>query len=584
MVVKAVKYVIEIYDTWGRRIASYDEVPLMEAVRRTADSNDRVHGILPAGVADLSPGYRVRAIVDGETFCDVPVTEVAPQWSDARKLILDRYVRFQEVVELLAEGEARRGNVPVTRAFTGESVSAMVRAVINHAVHPIHYTVQHGAYPEGAEREYLKFLARKSPETELEVGGIAEGQWVGGVRIDVSGAYAKDGDTIAGLEVDGAPWPDVRLMLIDCEETSRNSHAVSRHAEVAQWTNEQYTASGYKLKADAAKSALQWLIDSRGIDYIELNPHRDVSGAFDDRVDAFGRYLGLVYGSGQCLNAAMVELGHADVFLYQDGRYLVPEMELKDFFSYTGPHIDSIEEAASGLIVYDAAGGLLEVLSFLAYAAGGYVWSVDHDLSVRFTKADRPDHVWFFDPVAMGVQLGSKVDELANLIYFDGNPITGTVSKTYVRGESVDEYGATARSLKLFGISREEDADTFARGVLDDVAYPEPTGEVTFFRGKAGVRVGELVEVRGAPLRRLERELAGEWAGRFAGRLVGRVSEVRHRFSGARVSTRIRLTSPLRSVRDPLRFIVRSQPDESEVFQFRLDDAGAGLDGVHHLD
>jgi endonuclease YncB( thermonuclease family) len=577
-------YRLEIFDTYGRRISVFTEVPLVEAVRRGPDQRDSVRGILPTSVANVSHGYRIKVFMDERLFCDVPVTEVVPQWSDTRKLILDQYVRFHEVIEFLAEGDLAAGNSTVSRAYANQSIGAIVKDAINSARGAIHYTVAHAAYPQGAEREYLKFLARKTPDNELEIGGIAAGQWVGGARVDTSSAYAKDGDTIAGLVVDGAAWPDVRLLMIDCEESSRNSHAIGRHPEVADWTNAQYDASGYKLAADAATDALQSLMDTHGIDYIELNPHKDSLGDYDDRVDVYGRYICVVYGGGQCFNAAQVELGHADVYLYQDGRYHDPAMALKEYYSYLGEHDDSIEDAPTALIAYDTSVGVLEALTALAYAAGGYVWSVDESLAVRFYKAVRPARVWFFDPVRMGVSIGSNRTGLANAIYFDGNPISGSVSKTYSRGESIDEYGFEGRSLEHFGISREEDADKLMAGVLDDVPYPERVGQVDFFHGNADVTVGDLVELRGGQLRRIERELDYEWGGRFAGRLMGRVKEVAHRFSGAVVSTRVELTSPLRTVAAPLTFMVRSQPSGSAVFQFRLDDAGVGLDGVHHLD
>src|SRR5690606_41998302 len=62
-----------------------------------------------------------------------------------------------------------------------------------------------------------------------------------------------------------------------------------------------------------------------------------------DRVDAYGRYIGLVYGGGLCFNAAMVEQGLADVYLYEDGRYHDPAMRLKEYYSYRQPCGDSIE-------------------------------------------------------------------------------------------------------------------------------------------------------------------------------------------------------------------------------------------------
>ncbi|HIJ74644.1 MAG TPA: hypothetical protein HPP83_11140, partial [Candidatus Hydrogenedentes bacterium] len=263
-------YRIEIYDTWGRRLSVYDDVPLLEATRSFPDEADAIRGVLPGAVSDLSPGYKVRVLVNGQLFCDAYVTRVAPQWSDTRKLVLDRYIHFHEVIEFEAERAARDGNTEVARAYVNREISAIVKDAINSARGAVHYLVQHGAYPEGAEREYAKFLARKTPGNELEVGGISSGQWVGSDRINASGAYAKDGDTIAGLVVDGGSWPDVRLMMIDCEETTRNSHAIKRHPEVADWSDAKYGASGYRVSADAAKAALQDLIDTKGIDYIEL--------------------------------------------------------------------------------------------------------------------------------------------------------------------------------------------------------------------------------------------------------------------------------------------------------------------------
>jgi hypothetical protein len=103
-------------------------------------------------------------------------------------------------------------------------------------------------------------------------------------------------------------------------------------------------------------------------------------------------------------------------------------------------------------------------------------------------------------------------------------------------------------------------------------------------RGTARFEVGDLVELRDVPLRRLEREVDGEWGGRFTGRLVGRVKSVTHRFTGKRVQTRIAFTSPLRSVTDPMNYIVRSQPRAGILYQFRLDDAAVGLDMGYHLD
>jgi len=579
-----IEYRIEVYDTWGRRVASYDEVPLLDVTRSMPDEADEIAGILPGQVSDLSHGYRIRVFAGGAWFCDALVTEVAPQWSDTRKLILGRYIPFHEVIEFKAERVARDGNTRVTRGYTNRSISYIVRDAINSALGPVHYLVTHEDYPDGAEREYAKFLARKTAGNELEVGGISSGQWVGSARIDASGAYAKDGDTITGLVVDGEAWPDLRLMMIDCEETSRNSHAYKRHPEVADWTDEEYASSHYKFCADAATDALQALLDSEGIDFLELNPHVDDSGNYDDRVDAYGRYIGIIYGGGQCFNAAQIEKGHADVYLYEDGAYHVPEMALKDYYSYVGANVDSIDECGVTLCSFGADGGVFEILTALAYAAGGFVWSVDPDWAVRFREAACADRVVFFDPLRTWVGLGSNSKEIGNILYFSGNPVLGSLKKTYVRDTSIDEYGPLAKRLGYFPISLEEDADKLAAGLLEDIAYPEPCGFVQFYRGDASVRVGEIVELRGGPLRRLERSVEGEWGDRFSGKLVGRVRRVTHRFSGQQVTTTAWLTSPLRSVRASVSFMARSQDSAADLYQFRLDAVDIGLDMGYHLD
>ncbi|MCP4639278.1 MAG: hypothetical protein GY851_02525, partial [bacterium] len=469
------KYWIEIYDTEGRRVAKFDRVPLLEVTRTTPDKADIIEGSLPTTLTDLSHGYRIRVLAEGELICEAGVTRVSAKWSDMRELVVDRYVYFHEVVECEAERPAREGNTSVARIFTGETISSVVKRVINSALGRVHYLVEHAAYPDGAQRECAKFLARKTAENELEVGGIGSGNWVESGRMDLSGAYAKDGDMIAGVVVDGAPWPDVRLMLVDCEETTRNGHAISRHPEVAEWTDGQYQLSGYKLKADAAKAALQNLIDAKGIDFLELNSHRGSSGAFDDRVDAYGRYIGLVYGGGECFSAALVEQGLGDVYLYEDGRYLVPEMELKDFFSYSGTAEASVEPTDAALEGFDASGGAFEVLTALAYAAGGYVWSVDEHFAVRFWRPERPDHVVYRNPLEVGVALGSDSLAIANRIYFAGCLYVAEtesfeqVAQTYSRSASVAEYGARGKSLTYWGLALEGDVDRLCEGLLGDL-------------------------------------------------------------------------------------------------------------------
>ena len=138
--------------------------------------------------------------------------------------------------------------------------------------------------------------------------------------------------------------------------------------------------------------------------------------------------------------------------------------------------------------------------------------------------------------------------------------------------------------LEYFPVSVEEDADKLAAGLLDDVAYPEPCGFVQFYQGDVSVRVGDIVELRDDPLRRLERSVEAEWGGRFSGKLVGRVRRVTHRFSGRQVTTTAWLTSPLRSVGLPVSFVARSQGAAADLYQFRLDAVEVGLDMGYHLD
>ena len=77
-------------------------------------------------------------------------------------------------------------------------------------------------------------------------------------------------------------------------------------------------------------------------------------------------------------------------------------MELKDFYSYSKANEDSVEAPGIVLVDFDVTGGVLEVLTALAYAGNGYVWSITPDLAVRFRRATDPDRVLYFDPVQMG--------------------------------------------------------------------------------------------------------------------------------------------------------------------------------------
>lgn len=201
----------------------------------------------------------------------------------------------------------------------------------------------------------------------------------------------------------------------------------------------------------------------------------------------------------------------------------------------------------------------------------------------HFRKMETSDRVVFYDSHTMRLQLGSALTGLENEVELKGNPLYGTLLKDYARPESVSEYGSEARRLDLFSIAREADADLLMEGLLDDVAYPEGEGSITFYCGDSEVAVGEVIAFRGEPLRRRSRELPGEWGGRFSGQLVRRVRAVRHRFSGKRAETTAYFTSPLRSVSEPLSFMTRSQEAESSLFAFRLDDATVALDTGFHL-
>lgn len=442
----------------------------------------------------------------------------------------------------------------------------------------------HTAFPDGAQREYAKFEARKTAGNELETGGISAGQWVGAPRLDASEAYAKDGDTIAGLKVDGAAWPDLRLLMIDAEETSKNGHAVSRHPEVTAMTAEEYAASAYAWRAQRSKESLQALIDGHGIDAVELNPHRNAAGAFDDRVDAYGRYVGLIYGGGLCFNAAMVEQGMAEIYLYEEGRYHEPSMALKDYYSYVGPSEDTLAVVGGGPVSMAVDAGLMEALMALALMGGGCRWGVRADGTVWFCEASTAEHVAFESPSETGVSWGMSDIGLVNELTFEGGELALPLTKTYAREASVRRYGSASGRLVHYGLNAEQDVDRLAAALLDDLAYPSLTGDVVFHRGKGDVHPGELIEIRGAPFRRYHEALSGEWGGRYAGRLVGAVASVTHRFTGRRVRTTATLTSPGRAVENPLRFIVRSQPSEAEMYAFRLDDEVVGLDMSYHLD
>jgi endonuclease YncB( thermonuclease family) len=509
---------------------------------------------------------------------------VDPQWGERKKLVLDRFVNFRKIIEVAARRDYDATNALLNKAYTSKEISEIVKDAIESVTGEIHYLVDHDSYPDGAEREFAKFTDRLGWMTEFPVGSVESGEYVSGSRIDVSGAYAKDGDTIAGLVVDGEEWPDLRLMMIDTEEVSINAHTIKVHPEVATWTDEKYARSGYKFSADRATEALQNFIDTRSIQYIELNWHRDATGEFDNRVDAYGRYIGLAYGGGECFNAAMVELGHSGVYLYDDGACNPPEMKLKEYHSYVGLNTNSVETTNASFSDLDLHNGIYEVLTLLAYAAGGYVWSIDQNEAVAFREVVVPDRVIFYDPKRHAVSLRSDSGEVVNRIQLLGNPVGGQFEKSYTNTSSAEEFGLSNHILELFCVSREQDADAIVSGLLDDVAYPEQCGVLTFLDGDAAIAPGEVVEIRGEGIERVTRRVAGEYGDLFPDRHVFRVARKETLIRNNRVETRCYLAPVIRSVADPLRYIVRSQPSAETFFQFRLDDEAVGLDMGYHLD
>src|SRR5690606_29237093 len=128
-----------------------------------------VEGILPSPVDALGHGYRVRVYVGEAAFVDAPVTEVRPQWSDTRKLILERFVYFHEVIAFRAEVPANSLDGRIVRGYISRPIDEIVRSAINSTLGSIHYTVDHTAYPDGAQREFAKFEARRTAANELAI-------------------------------------------------------------------------------------------------------------------------------------------------------------------------------------------------------------------------------------------------------------------------------------------------------------------------------------------------------------------------------------------------------------------------------
>jgi hypothetical protein len=285
-----------------------------------------------------------------------------------------------------------------------------------------------------------------------------------------------------------------------------------------------------------------------------------------------------------CWNAALIEAGHSDVYLHADGAYLAPEMALKEFYSYMGPSKSSIADASTLVSHLDFVGSVHELITMAGYLAEGFAWHIDARGAVHFRSPAGITRVVYHDPLQRGVALGSRSDGIVNTIHFEGNPIYSTLAKSYARWASVDALGPREKTLPAYAIVHENDSDLLAESLLNDLAYPEPDGSISFYHGDPSIGAGDAIEVRGQPFRKLEFALAGQWGGMHEGKLVGRVREVTHRFMGRRMETRARLTSPQRSVSDPMAFMTHSQPTESSLFQLRLDDANVGVDLGYHLD
>jgi hypothetical protein len=578
------EYRLEILDPVGARLRCFDEVPLLEVTLGGPDTADQVRGVLPATLDAIAPGYGIQVWLAGARVAHARVVSVGPLWGDARKLVLDEYVPFHEAIAFEALGDARRFDAEVTYHFHNKDAASIAKHLANSAPGPLHYGVAHTAYPDAAVREYCKAAARIESSNALEVGGVATGTWVGAPRLDASAAYAKDGHTVAGLVVDGVPWPDLRLMLVRAEETALNAAAIARHPEVADWSAAEYDASLYKHLADQARTVLQDRIDAWGIDLVELNPHRDAAGVLDGRSDTDGRLVGTAYGSGYGVNAALVELGPAEAWLDPEGRDLIPAWALKDYLSYSRQQVDTVDVSDVTLASFQVQGSIFEALCALAYAAGGFTFSIDAAGTLHFRERDAPDRVVEFDPRKHALVLGASDRRLVNRLRLRGDPRAGLVDLEHARPDSIAAYGERLGTIEYFPLSRPEDAATFADALLDDLAYPSPSGRIEFFNGDATLRPGQLLEIRGDRPRRVDPAAAGEWGGSFAGSIVGGVRALVHRIAGKRLNSIAHLGAPLRSVEDPLAYMVLGQESASGFFALRLDDAVAGTDTGQHLD
>lgn len=568
---------IELLDTLHQRIAVFNEAVSLEATRRVPDLADTLKCTVPH-VEGFGPGCTIDVYLDNMLWQRYETTRTQLRWDADFQPEHATRRPLRDVMLVEAQATKQAVNTRLRRAYVGVTLEEALMDVINRAPGSIHYLIDHNAYPDGATHEYAKFLERISSENELEPGGISEGQWVGADRIDASEAYAKDGDTISGIKIDGVLWPDVRLMMIDAEETTLNSHALKRHPETTLWSSERYANSGYKLSADRAKAFLQYLLDTKGISHIELNPHRDSKGNFDDRVDAYGRYIGRVFGDGECFSAALVEQGLADVYLYENGLYHVPEHRLKEFYSYAGAHTKSYPTLGETVHALDLDCGALEALTLLAYLCEGQAFSITPELEVTFRDATLFDHQYRYRADTMAVTSGFTSKGMVNTLMVTGNKIIapGTVSVSC--DESIAAYGASGSRIDGKWLGSDDDKAQLAENLVHDLAYPSPSATLTFFGGAPELLPGALVSVTGAPLARYARRLPDEWGDAFDETLVGRVVEVRHVMTGKEARTEAILAAPLRSVKAPLVLLRRIRSEGEPLFALRLDEAMAGLD------
>lgn len=568
---------VELLDTLRQRIAVFNDAISLQAVRRVPDRADTLTCTLPH-VEGFGPGCTIDVYLDNTLWQRYEATCTQLRWDADFQPEHNTRIPLRDVMQVEARAAKQAVNARLRRAYVGITLEEALVDIINRAPGPIHYLIDHDAYPDGATREYTKFLARCTTDNALETGGISEGQWVGADRIDTTGAYAKDGDTISGLKVDGDPWPDLRLMMIDAEETTLNSHARKRHPETTLWSSERYANSGYKLHADRATAFLQTLLDGKGISHIELNPHRNSNGLFDDRVDAYGRYIGRAFGGGECFSAAMVEQGLADVYLYEDGIYHVPEHRLKDFFSYTGIHAKSFPTMNTEIHALDLDCTVIEAMTLLAYLCGSKAFTLFSDFYVEFRDATQFDHTYRYRAETMAVVSGFTKAGLANTLAITGNRIVAPGTIAASNSESISAYGAGNASINGNWLGSDEDKQMLAENLLQDMAYPTPSITATFFEGAPELKPGDLISIEGAPLHRYAQRLPDEWGNTFDETIVGRITEVRHIMEGTDTQTQIVLSAPLRSVASPLTLLRRIRSVGEPLFALRLDESLAGLD------